>query len=177
MGMPLCVPQPSIHLLSKAFPGEMAPWLAGSVGAGPEHPLSAPSEIKLSVTAAVADCIVDAVLGDLTIAQCKLVSAGGCQHLQDGDVGLGCRMGSGYPSIVQVPGHQCCDHGFAIWEAGQNSHPGWFSSQIIFSQCGHSNINTLSKVPALLPCAGVTPGTGHSCSRAAALGWTPANQA
>ncbi|NWR62425.1 CARL2 protein, partial [Bucorvus abyssinicus] len=31
------------------------------------------NEIKLSVTAAVADCIVDAVLGDLTIAQCKLV--------------------------------------------------------------------------------------------------------
>ncbi|NXW50368.1 CARL2 protein, partial [Nyctiprogne leucopyga] len=30
------------------------------------------NEIKLSVTAAVADCIVDAVLGDLTIAQCKL---------------------------------------------------------------------------------------------------------
>ncbi|KFV97403.1 Leucine-rich repeat-containing protein 16C, partial [Eurypyga helias] len=31
------------------------------------------NEIKLSVTAAVADCIVDTVLGDLTIAQCKLV--------------------------------------------------------------------------------------------------------
>ncbi|XP_049661738.1 capping protein, Arp2/3 and myosin-I linker protein 2 [Accipiter gentilis] len=30
------------------------------------------NEIKLSVTAAVADCIVDAVLGDLTTAQCKL---------------------------------------------------------------------------------------------------------
>ncbi|NXL62894.1 CARL2 protein, partial [Chordeiles acutipennis] len=30
------------------------------------------NEIKLSVTAAVADCIMDAVLGDLTIAQCKL---------------------------------------------------------------------------------------------------------
>ncbi|KAM9268865.1 LOW QUALITY PROTEIN: capping protein, Arp2/3 and myosin-I linker protein 2 [Cariama cristata] len=33
------------------------------------------NEIKLSVTAAVADCIVDAVLGDLTIAQCKLVES------------------------------------------------------------------------------------------------------
>ncbi|KAI1235503.1 hypothetical protein IHE44_0002378, partial [Lamprotornis superbus] len=30
------------------------------------------NEIKLSVTAAVADCIVDTVLGDLTAAQCKL---------------------------------------------------------------------------------------------------------
>ncbi|NWS41282.1 CARL2 protein, partial [Probosciger aterrimus] len=30
------------------------------------------NEIKLSVTAAVADCIMDAVLGDLTTAQCKL---------------------------------------------------------------------------------------------------------
>lgn len=42
----------------------------------PNVPLSVPSEIKLSVTAAVADCIVDAVLGDLSAAQCKLVSAG-----------------------------------------------------------------------------------------------------
>ncbi|KAM6123733.1 LOW QUALITY PROTEIN: capping protein, Arp2/3 and myosin-I linker protein 2 [Phoenicopterus ruber ruber] len=33
------------------------------------------SEIKLSVTAAVADCIVDAVLGDLTVAQCKLAES------------------------------------------------------------------------------------------------------
>ncbi|NWS60658.1 CARL2 protein, partial [Chunga burmeisteri] len=33
------------------------------------------NEIKLSVTAAVADCIVDAVLGDLTIVQCKLVES------------------------------------------------------------------------------------------------------
>lgn len=93
------MPQPSTHLLSKAVPWDVAPWLAGLVGAGPESPLSAPSEIKLSVTAAVADCIVDTVLGDLTIAQCKLVSAGGCQHLRDGDVGLGCRMG------VWVPQH------------------------------------------------------------------------
>ncbi|XP_061863544.1 capping protein, Arp2/3 and myosin-I linker protein 2 [Colius striatus] len=30
------------------------------------------NEIKLSITAAVADCIVDAVLGDLTMAQCNL---------------------------------------------------------------------------------------------------------
>ncbi|KGL99168.1 Leucine-rich repeat-containing protein 16C, partial [Charadrius vociferus] len=52
------------------------------------------NEIKLSVTAAVADCIVDAVLGDLTIAQCKLGSTGGHQPLlRDGDAGLGCRMG------------------------------------------------------------------------------------
>ncbi|NXN14402.1 CARL2 protein, partial [Indicator maculatus] len=34
--------------------------------------LSKLNEIKLSVTAAVADCIVDVVLGDLTTAQCKL---------------------------------------------------------------------------------------------------------
>ncbi|XP_068022698.1 capping protein, Arp2/3 and myosin-I linker protein 2 [Melanerpes formicivorus] len=34
--------------------------------------LSKLNEIKLSVTAAVADCIVDAALGDLTTAQCKL---------------------------------------------------------------------------------------------------------
>lgn len=40
----------------------------------PDTSLPAPSEIKLSVTAAVADCIVDAVLGDLMAAQCKLVS-------------------------------------------------------------------------------------------------------
>ncbi|NXD72165.1 CARL2 protein, partial [Eolophus roseicapillus] len=33
------------------------------------------NEIKLSVTAAVADCIMDAVLGDLTTAQCKLVES------------------------------------------------------------------------------------------------------
>ncbi|NWW91783.1 CARL2 protein, partial [Rhynochetos jubatus] len=33
------------------------------------------NEIKLSVTAAVADCIVDAVLGDLTITQCKLAES------------------------------------------------------------------------------------------------------
>ncbi|NXO77999.1 CARL2 protein, partial [Sitta europaea] len=33
------------------------------------------NEIKLSVTAAAADCIVDAVLGDLTIAQCKLAES------------------------------------------------------------------------------------------------------
>ncbi|XP_026712786.1 capping protein, Arp2/3 and myosin-I linker protein 2 [Athene cunicularia] len=33
------------------------------------------NEIKLSVTAAVADCIVDAVLGDLTIAKCKLADS------------------------------------------------------------------------------------------------------
>ncbi|XP_017596292.1 PREDICTED: capping protein, Arp2/3 and myosin-I linker protein 2 [Corvus brachyrhynchos] len=33
------------------------------------------NEIKLSVTAAVADCIVDAVLGDLTIAQYKLAES------------------------------------------------------------------------------------------------------
>ncbi|KAF1504658.1 Capping protein, Arp2/3 and myosin-I linker protein 2, partial [Eudyptula minor] len=33
------------------------------------------NEIKLSVTAAVADCIVDAVLGDLTVAQCKLAES------------------------------------------------------------------------------------------------------
>ncbi|KAM6253160.1 capping protein, Arp2/3 and myosin-I linker protein 2 [Porphyrio hochstetteri] len=33
------------------------------------------NEIKLSVTAAVADCIMDAVLGDLTIAQCKLAES------------------------------------------------------------------------------------------------------
>lgn len=40
----------------------------------PDTPVIAPSEIKLSITAAVADCIVDAVLGDLMAAQCKLVS-------------------------------------------------------------------------------------------------------
>ncbi|XP_064242447.1 capping protein, Arp2/3 and myosin-I linker protein 2 [Passer domesticus] len=33
------------------------------------------NEIKLSVTAAVADCIVGVVLGDLTIAQCKLAES------------------------------------------------------------------------------------------------------
>ncbi|NXK49419.1 CARL2 protein, partial [Chauna torquata] len=33
------------------------------------------NEIKLSVTAAVADCIVDAVLGDLSAAQCKLAES------------------------------------------------------------------------------------------------------
>ncbi|NXF35333.1 CARL2 protein, partial [Nyctibius bracteatus] len=33
------------------------------------------NEIKLSVTAAVADCIVDIVLGDLTVAQCKLAES------------------------------------------------------------------------------------------------------
>ncbi|NXF49668.1 CARL2 protein, partial [Oceanites oceanicus] len=33
------------------------------------------NEIKLSVTAAVADCIMDAVLGDLTVAQCKLAES------------------------------------------------------------------------------------------------------
>ncbi|NXN42239.1 CARL2 protein, partial [Rhinoptilus africanus] len=33
------------------------------------------NEIKLSVTAAVADCIVDVVLGDLTVAQCKLAES------------------------------------------------------------------------------------------------------
>ncbi|NXE09201.1 CARL2 protein, partial [Lophotis ruficrista] len=33
------------------------------------------NEIKLSVTAAVADCIVDAVLGDLTVARCKLAES------------------------------------------------------------------------------------------------------
>ncbi|XP_048814678.1 capping protein, Arp2/3 and myosin-I linker protein 2 isoform X3 [Lagopus muta] len=33
------------------------------------------NEIKLSVTAAVADCIVDAVLGDLMAAQCKLAES------------------------------------------------------------------------------------------------------
>ncbi|XP_068811660.1 capping protein, Arp2/3 and myosin-I linker protein 2 isoform X2 [Struthio camelus] len=33
------------------------------------------NEIKLSVTAAVADCIVDAVLGDLTVAQCRLAES------------------------------------------------------------------------------------------------------
>ncbi|NWS72027.1 CARL2 protein, partial [Crotophaga sulcirostris] len=33
------------------------------------------NEIKLSITAAVADCIVDAVLGDLTTAQCKLAES------------------------------------------------------------------------------------------------------
>ncbi|KAK2530022.1 Rltpr [Columba guinea] len=33
------------------------------------------NEIKLSVTAAVADCIMDAVLGELTIAQCKLAES------------------------------------------------------------------------------------------------------
>ncbi|XP_075571179.1 capping protein, Arp2/3 and myosin-I linker protein 2 [Pelecanus crispus] len=33
------------------------------------------NEIKLSVTATMADCIVDAVLGDLTIAQCKLAES------------------------------------------------------------------------------------------------------
>ncbi|KAM7040240.1 LOW QUALITY PROTEIN: capping protein, Arp2/3 and myosin-I linker protein 2 [Acridotheres tristis] len=33
------------------------------------------NEIKLSVTAAVADCIVDTVLGDLTTAQCKLAES------------------------------------------------------------------------------------------------------
>ncbi|XP_021263663.1 capping protein, Arp2/3 and myosin-I linker protein 2 isoform X2 [Numida meleagris] len=33
------------------------------------------NEIKLSITAAVADCIVDAVLGDLTAAQCKLAES------------------------------------------------------------------------------------------------------
>ncbi|NXY77578.1 CARL2 protein, partial [Glareola pratincola] len=33
------------------------------------------NEIKLSVTAAVADCIVDAMLGDLTVAQCKLAES------------------------------------------------------------------------------------------------------
>ena len=99
--MPLWVPQLSIHLPSKALPGEgLALCLAGAAGAGPNTPLSAPSEIKLSVTAAVADCIVDAVLGDLTIAQCKLVSAGGCQHLRDGDVGLGCGIGGlGTPAL------------------------------------------------------------------------------
>ncbi|NXV24297.1 CARL2 protein, partial [Cepphus grylle] len=33
------------------------------------------NEIKLSVTATVADCIVDVVLGDLTVAQCKLAES------------------------------------------------------------------------------------------------------
>ncbi|NWI14269.1 CARL2 protein, partial [Crypturellus soui] len=33
------------------------------------------NEIKLSVTAAVADCVVDAVLGDLSTAQCKLAES------------------------------------------------------------------------------------------------------
>ncbi|KAM6117910.1 LOW QUALITY PROTEIN: capping protein, Arp2/3 and myosin-I linker protein 2 [Pterocles gutturalis] len=33
------------------------------------------NEIKLSITAAVADCIVDAVLGDLTAAQCRLAES------------------------------------------------------------------------------------------------------
>lgn len=53
--------------------GSISPCCMGSYGT-PDTSLPAPSEIKLSVTAAVADCIVDAVLGDLMAAQCKLVS-------------------------------------------------------------------------------------------------------
>ncbi|PKU32222.1 leucine-rich repeat-containing protein 16hypothetical protein [Limosa lapponica baueri] len=45
------------------------------------------NEIKLSVTAAVADCIVDAVLGDLTVAQCKLC------HPMEPCVPLGAKAG------------------------------------------------------------------------------------
>ncbi|MCH1922776.1 hypothetical protein L9G15_25515, partial [Shewanella sp. A3A] len=33
------------------------------------------NELKLSITAAVADCLVDAVLGDLMAAQCKLAES------------------------------------------------------------------------------------------------------
>ncbi|NXH12439.1 CARL2 protein, partial [Bucco capensis] len=40
------------------------------------------NEIKLSITAAVADCIVDAVLGDLTTAQCKLAESLAKQGLE-----------------------------------------------------------------------------------------------
>lgn len=94
--VPLWVLQPSIHLSSKALPGVLALWLAGAIGAGPDTLPSSPCEIKLSVTAAMANCIVDTMLGDLTIAQYKLVSTRGCQHLGNGDVGCG----SGYPSIA-----------------------------------------------------------------------------
>lgn len=114
----------------------LVPWLAGAAGGGPNGPLSADSEIKLSVTAAAADCIVDAVLGDLTIAQCKLVS---CQRLQDGDVG----WGSGLRSTVQAPANTvtgiCC--------LGSRTIP----TQVILSRCGHSGINSLSVVWEPLP--------------------------
>lgn len=107
--MTLQVPWLSIHLPSEALPG-----------GGPDTPLSVPSEIKLSVTAAVADCIMDAVLGELTIAQCKLVRVGACQSLWDGDedARLGCGMGIWVVWHFLGTSH-CSDHGFAVWEAGQ----------------------------------------------------------
>lgn len=93
----------------------LVPWLAGAARGGPNSPLSAGSEIKLSVTAAAADCIVDAVLGDLTIAQCKLVS---CQRLQDGDVGWGSGLRQHCPGTSQH-----CDRDLLSGKQ-DNSHPG-----------------------------------------------------
>ncbi|KFP19667.1 Leucine-rich repeat-containing protein 16C, partial [Egretta garzetta] len=58
------------------------------------------NEIKLSVTAAVADCIVDTVLGDLTVAQCKLVSAGGGQPLWNGGLARWAMPPAAMPNLL-----------------------------------------------------------------------------
>lgn len=42
-----------------------------------------------------------------------------------------------------------------------NSHPGWFSSQVILFQCGHSSINILSEVWEPLCDGGCRGEAGH----------------
>lgn len=94
---------------------------------------------------------MDAVLGDLTIAQCKLVSESCTCRM--GMWGWDTGWGLGTPALSRYLDANAVTTDL---QAGKqdNSHPGWFFSQVILSQCGHSNINTLSKVPALLPCGG-----------------------
>lgn len=109
-----------------------------AMGADSDTLLSALSEIKLSVTAAVADCIMDVVLGDLTTAQHKLVS---CQHLGNGKWDVGCE--SGYPSFAQAPDTVMVTDLLAGKQ--DNSHSGWFCSQVILSRCSHCSIKVLSE--------------------------------
>jgi len=54
-----------------------------------------------------------------------------------------------------------------------NSHPDWFSSQIILSWCDHGGFNVPSEIPGAAMSwgdAGAKRGTGHSRTRAAVLG-------
>lgn len=91
--------------------------------------------------------------------------------MRDWDVGF--RGGSGYPGTARVLATTVTAD--LPSRKQDNSHPGWFSSQVILSRCGHRSIKVLSEVRELPRsggggCAGVKPGTGRSCTGAAAPG-------
>lgn len=65
--------------------------------------------------------------------------------MRDWDAGF--RGGSGYPGTARALATVVTAD--LLSRKQDNSHPGWFSSQVILSWCGHRSIKVLSEVQEL----------------------------